>query len=176
MVKRRRSEKRRSRYVGAGGCSTENRPSCPLGKNLEISMTGTVSRAQTLKGWFVMVKDSKNIHPGNSIVGRRLGLVVVRCRQSFEDHIDKLQSGLPILPCTGARYRLDLCPRVSPADAGGRHSLELETRQQRFPQARQRERLRGTGNDLTAGPRVKAETKFANVPTPVDAFRDAPNR
>jgi hypothetical protein len=26
--------------------------------------TGTVSRAQTLKGWFVMVKDSKNTHPG----------------------------------------------------------------------------------------------------------------
>src|SRR5262249_18109898 len=28
--------------------------------------TGTVSRAQTLKGWFVMVRDSKNIHPGAS--------------------------------------------------------------------------------------------------------------
>ena len=26
--------------------------------------TGTVSHAQTLKGWFVLVKDSKNSHPG----------------------------------------------------------------------------------------------------------------
>jgi len=32
-------------------------------------MTGTVSRAQTLKGWFVMVKDSKDTHPGNALWG-----------------------------------------------------------------------------------------------------------
>jgi len=32
-------------------------------------MTGTVSRAQTLKGWFVMVKDSKDTHPGNTLWG-----------------------------------------------------------------------------------------------------------
>ena len=31
--------------------------------------TGTVSRARTLKGWFVMVKDSKNSHPGNLLWG-----------------------------------------------------------------------------------------------------------
>ena len=31
--------------------------------------TGTVSRAQTLVGWFVMVKDSKNSHPGNKLWG-----------------------------------------------------------------------------------------------------------
>ena len=31
--------------------------------------TGTVSHAQTLKGWFVMVKDSKNSHPGNMLWG-----------------------------------------------------------------------------------------------------------
>ena len=31
--------------------------------------TGTVSHAQTLKGWFVMVKDSQNSHPGNSLWG-----------------------------------------------------------------------------------------------------------
>jgi Cytochrome P460 len=31
--------------------------------------TGTVSRAQTLKGWFVMVRDSKNTHPGNKLWG-----------------------------------------------------------------------------------------------------------
>ena len=31
--------------------------------------TGTVSHAQNLKGWFVMVKDSKNSHPGNSLWG-----------------------------------------------------------------------------------------------------------
>ena len=32
-------------------------------------MTGTVSRAQTLKGWFVMVKDSKDTRPGNALWG-----------------------------------------------------------------------------------------------------------
>jgi hypothetical protein len=31
--------------------------------------TGTVSHAQTLKGWFVMVKDSRNSHPGNLLWG-----------------------------------------------------------------------------------------------------------
>lgn len=31
--------------------------------------TGTVSRAETLKGWFVMVKDSKNSHPDNPLWG-----------------------------------------------------------------------------------------------------------
>ena len=31
--------------------------------------TGIVSRAQTLKGWFVMVKDAKDSHPGNALWG-----------------------------------------------------------------------------------------------------------
>ncbi|MGX9430931.1 MULTISPECIES: cytochrome P460 family protein [Bradyrhizobium] len=31
--------------------------------------TGTVSRAQTLKGWFVMVKDSVGHHPGHALWG-----------------------------------------------------------------------------------------------------------
>ena len=31
--------------------------------------TGTVSHAQTLKGWFVMIKDSKNSYPGNMLWG-----------------------------------------------------------------------------------------------------------
>jgi hypothetical protein len=31
--------------------------------------TGTVSHARTLKGWFVMVKDSKNSHPDNMLWG-----------------------------------------------------------------------------------------------------------
>ncbi len=31
--------------------------------------TGTVSRAETLKGWFVMVKDSNGRHPGNKLWG-----------------------------------------------------------------------------------------------------------
>ena len=32
-------------------------------------MTGTVSRVQTLKGWFVMVRDSKISHPCNKLWG-----------------------------------------------------------------------------------------------------------
>ena len=31
--------------------------------------TGTVSHAETLKGWFVMVKDGKDSHPGNALWG-----------------------------------------------------------------------------------------------------------
>jgi hypothetical protein len=31
--------------------------------------TGTVSRADKLKGWFVMVRDSKGTHPGNPLWG-----------------------------------------------------------------------------------------------------------
>jgi hypothetical protein len=31
--------------------------------------TGTVSRAETLQGWFVMVRDTKNSHPGNKLWG-----------------------------------------------------------------------------------------------------------
>jgi len=31
--------------------------------------TGTVSHVATLKGWFVMVRDSKNTHPGNTLWG-----------------------------------------------------------------------------------------------------------
>lgn len=35
--------------------------------------TGTVSHAETLKGWFVMVKDSKNSHPDNLLWGHGWG-------------------------------------------------------------------------------------------------------
>jgi hypothetical protein len=35
--------------------------------------TGTVSHAQTLKGWFVMVKDSKGSHPDNALWGNGWG-------------------------------------------------------------------------------------------------------
>src|SRR6516165_12441445 len=35
--------------------------------------TGTVSHAQTLKGWFVLMKDSKNGHPGNKLWGNGWG-------------------------------------------------------------------------------------------------------
>jgi hypothetical protein len=31
--------------------------------------TGTVSRAETLKGWFVMMKDDRGRHPGNKLWG-----------------------------------------------------------------------------------------------------------
>ncbi len=35
--------------------------------------TGTVSHAQSLQGWFVMVKDSKDSHPGNKLWGNGWG-------------------------------------------------------------------------------------------------------
>jgi hypothetical protein len=39
----------------------------------EPMTTGTVSHAQALKGWFVMVKDSKNSHPGSKLWGNGWG-------------------------------------------------------------------------------------------------------
>lgn len=35
----------------------------------EAMTTGTVSHSRTLKGWFVMIKDSGNTHPGNKLWG-----------------------------------------------------------------------------------------------------------
>jgi hypothetical protein len=35
--------------------------------------TGTVSHARALKGWFVLMKDSKNSHPGNKLWGNGWG-------------------------------------------------------------------------------------------------------
>jgi hypothetical protein len=35
----------------------------------EEMTTGTVSRENKLKGWFVMVKDGKHLHPGNKLWG-----------------------------------------------------------------------------------------------------------
>jgi hypothetical protein len=34
-----------------------------------VMTTGTVSHVDRLKGWFMMVKDSKNSHPGNKLWG-----------------------------------------------------------------------------------------------------------
>jgi hypothetical protein len=35
--------------------------------------TGTVSHAQTVKGWFVLVKDNRDTHPGNKLWGNGWG-------------------------------------------------------------------------------------------------------
>jgi hypothetical protein len=40
-----------------------------FGAVTEAMTTGTVSHAQTLKGWFVMVRESKNSHPENPLWG-----------------------------------------------------------------------------------------------------------
>lgn len=39
----------------------------------ETMTTGVVSHAQELKGWFVMVRDSKDTHPGNKLWGEGWG-------------------------------------------------------------------------------------------------------
>ena len=44
-----------------------------LVKEVFEATTGTVSHAQTLKGWFVLVKDSKNSHPGIKLWGNGWG-------------------------------------------------------------------------------------------------------
>jgi hypothetical protein len=40
-----------------------------FGASTNQMTTGTVSHADKLKGWFVMVKDGKNTHPGNPLWG-----------------------------------------------------------------------------------------------------------
>jgi hypothetical protein len=40
-----------------------------VGAATQPMTTGTVSHAQQLKGWFVMVRDSSNSHPGNPLWG-----------------------------------------------------------------------------------------------------------
>ena len=40
-----------------------------FGTSTNPMTTGTVSHADKLKGWFVMVKDGKNSHPGNPLWG-----------------------------------------------------------------------------------------------------------
>jgi cytochrome P460 len=65
--------------------------------------TGTVSHARTLKGWFVMVKDSKNSHPGNVLWGDGWGW-------SWFD------AGNPT-NTTSTNYRTDCLPCHVPAQA-----------------------------------------------------------
>ena len=78
--------------------------------------TGTVSHAETLKGWFVMVKDGKRSLCRQQAVGRWLGLVMVRCCQPGKDNVDRLQDGLPILSYARASFGLDLCQRISASE------------------------------------------------------------
>ncbi len=65
--------------------------------------TGTVSRADQLKGWFVMVKDRKNGHPGNKLWGDGWGW-------SWFD------AGKP-LKTTSTDYKTDCQPCHIPAQA-----------------------------------------------------------
>jgi hypothetical protein len=52
--------------------------------------TGTVSHAQTLKGWFVMVKDSKNSHPGNRLWGEGWGWSWFDAAKPGQDYLEGL--------------------------------------------------------------------------------------
>jgi hypothetical protein len=65
--------------------------------------TGTVSYAQALMGWFVMVKDSKNSHPGNKLWGDGWGW-------SWFDAADPLKT-------TSTNYEADCLPCHVPARA-----------------------------------------------------------
>ena len=70
--------------------------------------TGTVSRADALKGWFVMVKDSTNRYPGNSLWGDGWGWSWFDADNSTQDNVHRLQTELQILPRAGACNGLDL--------------------------------------------------------------------
>jgi hypothetical protein len=65
--------------------------------------TGTVSSAQTLKGWFVMVRDSKNTHPGNKLWGDGWGW-------SWFDAVNPTKT-------TSTDYKVNCLPCHMPAQA-----------------------------------------------------------
>jgi Cytochrome P460 len=65
--------------------------------------TGTVSRAETLVGWFVMMKDSKGRYPGNALWGDGWGW-------SWFDAADPLKT-------TSTDYKTDCLPCHVPAQA-----------------------------------------------------------
>jgi hypothetical protein len=65
--------------------------------------TGTVSRAETLKGWFVMMKDSKGRYAGNKLWGDGWGW-------SWFDAADPLKT-------TSTDYKTDCLPCHVPAQA-----------------------------------------------------------
>ena len=74
--------------------------------------TGTVSHAQKLKGWFVMVKDSKNSHPGNTLWGDGWGWSWFDASNPVKNHIDRLQGGLSNLPRAGAQLPIGFMSKV----------------------------------------------------------------
>jgi len=89
--------------------------------------TGNVSHANILKGWFVMMKDSKNSHPDNKLWGDAWGWSWFDAAAPSKTTSTNYQSGLPNLPCTGASFRLDLCPRgTSKNSASAWHANQLQ--------------------------------------------------
>ena len=70
--------------------------------------TGTVSRADQLQGWFVMVKDRKNDHPDNKLWGDGWGWSSFRRRQAAQNNLNGLQERLPAVSRSRAIHGLDL--------------------------------------------------------------------
>ncbi len=71
-----------------------------------------------------LVRHGKRQHgnaPRQPVVGRRVGMVVVRRRQAAQDHLDRLPYRLPGVPRARQDHGLDLRKRISrPASLGGR--------------------------------------------------------
>jgi Cytochrome P460 len=82
--------------------------------------TGTVSHADDLRGWFVMVKDSRGRYPGNNMWGDGWGVGVVRRSQPVSPlpfsalpvgrrgSVARLQRELQIVSSAGESDGLDL--------------------------------------------------------------------
>ncbi len=75
--------------------------------------TGTVSHAETSRGLVHHGQGQQEQPSAKQAMGQRMGLVVVRRRQSHEDNVDRLHVGLPALPHSRTGDGLDLHPRVS---------------------------------------------------------------
>ena len=82
--------------------------------------TGTVSHADKLKGWFVMVRDSKGTHPGNPLWGDGWGWSWFDADKPLKTTSTDYHSRLSEVPRARQGHRLDLRERISrPASLGG---------------------------------------------------------
>jgi hypothetical protein len=83
--------------------------------------TGTVSHADKLKGWFVMVRDSKGTHPGNPLWGDGWGWSWFDADKPLKTTSTDYHTDCPGMPRARQGHRLDLRERISrPASLGGR--------------------------------------------------------
>ncbi len=85
-----------------------------------VMTTGTVSRAGTLKGWFVVVRDSAGRYAGNKLWGDGWGWSWFDADKPTKTTSTNYQVDLPVLPHSGQGHGLDVHVRLSGLASVGR--------------------------------------------------------